>query len=176
MDDSLSIRVRFHQTDGAFIETDDFQAHEIAELEKVVQAMWERRSASPDFLRRGWTPGPNAAPVVPRAQRSSTTSDANDPRLTRGVDSEPVEQADVYLVLSEADRAKGYTRPYRTKYVHSAPESGKCGVVTTMGHAIAETYARDPKFYGGTYCVGCRMHRPLAEFTWDDGSGQVVGS
>ena len=40
---------------------------------------------------------------------------------------------------------------------------------------IAETYARDPKFYGGTYCVSCRMHRPVAEFTWD-GTDQRVGS
>ena len=27
----------------------------------------------------------------------------------------------------------------------------------------------DPFFYGATYCVGCQMHRPLAEFNWDDG-------
>src|SRR4051812_5466539 len=29
---------------------------------------------------------------------------------------------------------------------------GGCGVATRMGISIAETYARDPKFYGGTYC------------------------
>jgi hypothetical protein len=48
-------------------------------------------------------------------------------------------------------------------------EVGKgCGGVTTMGLAIAETYARDPKFYGSTYCVGCRMHRAVGEFRWKD--------
>ncbi|MGN6693881.1 MAG: hypothetical protein ACTHN0_06855 [Aquihabitans sp.] len=44
-----------------------------------------------------------------------------------------------------------------------------------MSLALAETYARDPKFYGATYCVGCHMHRPVAEFTWD-GTTEVVGS
>jgi hypothetical protein len=36
-------------------------------------------------------------------------TDPNDPRLTHGVDQEQVPQADVYLVLSEAERAKGFT-------------------------------------------------------------------
>ena len=30
-----------------------------------------------------------------------------------------------------------------------------------MGDALSETYARNPKFYGATYCVFCRMHRPV---------------
>lgn len=50
-----------------------------------------------------------------------------------------------------------------------------CGTSTIMGEALCETYARDPKFYGATYCVGCRMHRPVEEFTWD-ADGQRVGS
>lgn len=50
-----------------------------------------------------------------------------------------------------------------------------CGEITTMGVALSETYARDPKFYGATYCAHCSMHRPVAEFTWD-ADGQVVGS
>jgi hypothetical protein len=52
---------------------------------------------------------------------------------------------------------------------------GGCGAITTMSLALAETYARDPKFYSGTYCVGCRTHFPVAEFTWDP-DGSVVGS
>jgi hypothetical protein len=44
-----------------------------------------------------------------------------------------------------------------------------------MGRSIAETYARDPKFYGGTFCVRCGKHFPLfiegrSQFRWDDGS------
>jgi hypothetical protein len=126
--------------------------------------------------------------------------------------------AEVYLVLSEEERAKGFVRPYRDSYVHRGvrpehpthdltpeqqemyaslgyvayepyPEGGSivgrfwtaaqldsgCGTVTTMGQALSETYARDPSFYGATYCVGCRMHKPVAEFRWT-ADGQVVGS
>jgi hypothetical protein len=50
-----------------------------------------------------------------------------------------------------------------------------CGSVTTMSAPLAETYARDPKFYGSTYCVTCRMHRPVSEFVWE-GSDDRVGS
>jgi hypothetical protein len=42
-----------------------------------------------------------------------------------------------------------------------------------MGQAIAETYARDPHFYGATFCVRCSKHRPVGEdgeFVWDDGT------
>lgn len=107
----------------------------------------------------------------------STTSDPNDPRLTRGVNDEPVDQAETYLVLSDAERARGFVRPVRTRYVHTE-DLGGCGAVTTMGLAIAETYARDPKFYGATYCVGCRMHRSVGEhgeFLWD-GTTLKVGT
>jgi hypothetical protein len=50
-----------------------------------------------------------------------------------------------------------------------------CGTLTTMGQAIAETYARDPKFYGATFCCGCGKHLPVGEFKWD-GTDEVVGS
>lgn len=96
------------------------------------------------------------------------TSDPNDPRLTRGVDETPVPQAPVYLVLSEEDRAKGYVQPVRISYMH-AKELGGCGALTTMGKAIAETYAANPGYYGATYCTGCGMHRPVGvngEFFW----------
>lgn len=50
-----------------------------------------------------------------------------------------------------------------------------CGTVTTMGLALCETYARNPKFYGGTFCAGCGTHYPVAEFVWTE-DGQTVGS
>lgn len=53
-----------------------------------------------------------------------------------------------------------------------------CGVVTTMGLALAETYARDPKFYGGTFCCGCGKHFPVGEtgeFVWEP-DGSKVGT
>lgn len=75
-----------------------------------------------------------------------------------------------YVVLTPEERAKGFVRPVRDCYVHT-----KCGAETKMGSALAETYARDPGFYSGTFCVGCRWHFPLSEFTWSD-TTETVGS
>lgn len=79
-------------------------------------------------------------------------------------------QQKAYVVLSAEERAKGFVRPVRRVYTHTT-----CGTNTTMGLAIAETLARDPGFYGGTFCVHCREHRPLSEFVWD-GTDEQVGS
>lgn len=156
----------------------------------------------------------------------SLTTDYNDPRLGRGADTSPVSQNEVYLVLSEDEIAKGFTRPYRDEYQHVgckpthplrdltedeidlwvSPDDGDetfikfeeypdalvtsctgrfwtrgelnktaCNAVTSMGRKLSETYAVNPKFYGSTYCVGCSMHRPVAEFIWTS-DGKVVGS
>jgi len=108
----------------------------------------------------------------------SLTTDPNDPRLTHGpdpADGQYREQADVYLVLSEEERAKGFVRPVRLSYWHIP-----CGQVTTMGLAIAETYARDPNHYGSTYCAHCGLHRPVGpdgEFYWcDSDRTEAIGS
>ena len=92
----------------------------------------------------------------------SVTNDPNDPAL-RNIDPTTGMQ-ESYLVLSPDERAKGFVRPVRQSYIHE-----KCGAVTTMGLAIAETYARDPHYYGGTYCATCRGHFPVGpdgEFVW----------
>lgn len=105
----------------------------------------------------------------------SLTTDPRDPRLGHGVDTGPIPQHDVYLVLSEEERARGFVRPVYRAYIHHDPE---CGAVTTMGLALCETYARDPGFYGATYCCGCRMHRPVGkhgEFTWVAADGSDTG-
>jgi hypothetical protein len=78
-----------------------------------------------------------------------------------------------YVVLSEEERAKGFVRPVRRSYIHS-----RCGTVTTMGQSLAETYARQPDFYSGTFCVACRNHFPVGaggEFVWG-GTDQKVGT
>lgn len=131
-----------------------------------------------------------------------------------------------YVVLSEAERAKGFCRPVRRSYRHVGipgpdyelrdltdaekarypdmgfvkyepfPESrhpalgrfwtqemldkvdNGCGTVTTMGLALAETYAREPRFYGATFCCGCGTHLPVGErgeFVWE-GTKERVGS
>lgn len=163
------------------------------------------------------------------------TSDRNDPRLKEGQKNE-TGQHDIYLVLSDEERSKGFIRPVRNSYVHvgkkpnwkevhrmldederaeskkeypnrdeyvavmtvlvdrhgkfaggtyvtqkelDAWESGKllggCGTLTTMGNVLSETYARDPKFYGATFCCGCNKHLPVDEFVWD-GTNETVGS
>lgn len=68
-----------------------------------------------------------------------------------------------YIVLTPEERAKGFVKPVRRTYVHKV-----CGAATTMGFALAETYARNPRFYSGTYCVGCSAHFALDQFHWDD--------
>lgn len=96
----------------------------------------------------------------------SLTTDPTDPRIRRGApDEAPVPQNEAYLVLSSAELANGYLQPYRDAYRHTV-----CNATTTMDSTIAATYARDPWFYGSTYCTTCRKHRPLDEFTWLDGS------
>jgi len=98
------------------------------------------------------------------------TTDPEHPELTRGVDKAPTKQADVYLVLSDDELAKGFVRPLRDSYIHT-----ECDTETKIGSKIAETYAREPLFYGSTYCVGCRKHIPVKEFVWTS-DGSRVGS
>lgn len=50
-----------------------------------------------------------------------------------------------------------------------------CNSSTILGKALAETFQRNPKFYGGTYCCACRDHFPVNEFVWDE-DGKTVGS
>lgn len=100
---------------------------------------------------------------------AGVTSDRNDPGIRYGIDTVPVPQSEKYIVLSDEELKKGFVRPVRYSYIHNT-----CGSKTTMGDALSETYARQPNFYGATYCVRCSMHRPVAEFKWEDGS--VLGS
>lgn len=89
------------------------------------------------------------------------------------------------LTEEERERYAKYGYVAYEAYPGSGPKRGRfwtadqlksgCGTTTTMGLAIAETYARDPKFYGGTFCAGCCVHLPVAEFVWE-GTDEVVGS
>jgi hypothetical protein len=106
------------------------------------------------------------------------TTDPSDPRLGRGVDETGGKpQQEAYLILSDEERAKGFVRPVRDAYRHLV-----CGRVTTMSRELAETYARQPHFYGATYCVTCQGHFKVGEdgeFVWyeNDGSdGPKVGT
>ena len=80
-------------------------------------------------------------------------------------------QQEGYVVLAKEERARGFVRPVRRSYVHT-----KCGTLTTMGQSLAETYARDPHFYSGTFCCGCGSHFPVGadgEFVWADSTEKV---
>lgn len=107
-----------------------------------------------------------------KAKRRTTLSGRPPESLTEAGAPAPIDPATGmhrdYWVLPDEERAKGFVRPVRESYRHEP-----CGTVTTMGRKLAETYARDPKFYGATFCVGCRAHRPVGEageFVWLDGS------
>lgn len=126
-----------------------------------------------------------------------------------------------YVILCDDERAKGFVRPVRNKYIHvgdrpkyptrdltpeerlrypdesyvkfeAYPEGGSstgrfwtdkalksgCGAVTSMGQKLAETYARFPSFYSGTFCCACGNHFPVGidgEFVWD-GTNEKVGT
>lgn len=113
----------------------------------------------------------NEIPPVDRNARV-LVSGAPVPADANHADLLPNGQQKDYVVLSADERAKGFVRPVRRTYVHQ-----KCGVATTMGQALAETYARDPYFYSGTFCCGCGSHFPVGEdgeFIWDD--GEKVGT
>lgn len=55
-----------------------------------------------------------------------------------------------------------YVAPIRRTYIHKS-----CGVATKIGMEIAETYAKNPKYYGRTFCVGCHSYFPVSEFYWE---------
>lgn len=78
-----------------------------------------------------------------------------------------------YVVLAQEEIDKGFIRPVRRSYTHL-----KCGSATIMGQTLAETYARDPYFYIGTFCASCRAHFPVGEdgeFVWT-GTKEKVGT
>jgi hypothetical protein len=118
-----------------------------------------------------------AAPVGHHAGDPRVTTTDGKPATVEGPAPQPIDpttgQHGAYYVLSAEERAKGFVRPVRRSYRHET-----CGAVTTMGVALAETYARDPSFYAGTFCVGCRSHFPVGaagQFVWD-GTDAKVGT
>jgi len=109
---------------------------------------------------------------APYGPMRSTVQLAHGGRITpdyKELDPTTGQQKD-YVVLTPEERAKGFVRPVRRAYQHRT-----CGKVTRMSLPIAETYARNPRFYGTTFCVGCRDHRPTDEFVWQ-GTQLQVGS
>ena len=51
-----------------------------------------------------------------------------------------------------------------------------CNTSTKINsQGIIETYARDPKFYGSTWCTCCKAHVPNDECVWVGSDGVRVG-
>jgi hypothetical protein len=115
-----------------------------------------------------------AAGAVPPVDRSRQTLTDGSPVTDDHREQKPNGQQKAYVVLSKDERARGFIRPLRDAYKHL-----KCGGVTTMGVALAETYARDPYFYSGTFCCQCGDHFPVGrngEFVWVDAPDEKVGT
>jgi len=122
----------------------------------------------------------------------SYTTDKNDPKLKEGQQNE-TGQHDIYLILSEEERAKGFVRPLRFSYIHVG-RSLKAfkGIYKMLDENERKKYPKyvaimtvltneDGSFKGGTYVTqeefnawkneeligGCNtvttMSRPLAE-------------
>lgn len=118
----------------------------------------------------------------------SLTTDPNDPRLKDG-QKNTTGQHEIYLVLSDEERAKGFVRPFRDSYVHMGrkysdgvrildkPEkhNGKTYVaianVSSDGKVIGGSYITQSELdqYNNTggYVGGCRvltkMNRVISE-------------
>ncbi len=143
--------------------------------------------AEKELREKQWKEKAATAPPVDRSARvlvdgSPVTEDHREINPATG------QQKD-YVVLSAEERAKGFVRPVRRSYIHlgKLPEGqqyeypyrkafpGGCGALTSMALALAETYARDPGFYSGTFCCSCMAHFPLDQFVWE-GTIEVLGS
>jgi len=130
---------------------------------KVADTCGDCEAENPTPLRAA--PPPVDRTAVQLTDGSPVTADHREIR--------PDGQQKGYVVLSDEERAKGFVRPVRSTYVHE-----KCGGITTMGRSLAETYARDPAFYSGTFCATCRSHFPVGaegEFVWS-GTDIKVGT
>lgn len=70
------------------------------------------------------------------------TTDPNDPRLGKGVDTQTRPQNEAYLVLSDEERAKGFVRPVRHSYKH---------VGLSPNHPLRDLTVREKGLYGNHF-------------------------
>jgi hypothetical protein len=175
--DRLEPHVRRSMPLGPGIEREkELEAHRNKEMKTIVAGIRAKMANEPE----------KAIAPVDRSQMQLTDGSPVPPDRSH-TDLKDNGQQKEYVVLTQEERAKGFVRPVRHTYIHVGNDPvmdgivlikagrGSCGRRTTMNHAIAETYARDPKFYSGTFCVTCGVHRPLDEFIWE-GTVEKVGS
>lgn len=137
----------------------------------IVFSPRQARNFAHNLLKHATIAEVNGKPSPPPVNRSAkilTTGEPVPHDYSHTQIDEATGQQKGYVVLSAEERSKGFVRPVRRTYIHQ-----KCGTPTTMSHAIAETYARDPGFYDGTFCAACMAHFPIGEngeFEWPDGT------
>jgi hypothetical protein len=184
----------------------DMTGHIVFSIEQAegLAATLTRKAREAQLAKRADAEAERIANLPPVDRSAFCTTNGKTPEEVRASQKGETGMHDGYIVLCDAERAKGFQRPYRDRYEHvgarlgcddykrpegvmggpclncgqSQPEHirrGGCHTVTTMGRALSETYARDPKFYGATFCCACGVHRPVAEFVWT-ADGQEVGS
>ena len=150
------------------VDPDALSAYETAmrdAIPNIIADVDRRRKLAMDARNRQLAAESN--PVDRSQQQLTDGSPVPDDRSHTELKSDGQQRG--YVVLSPDERARGFVRPVRRTYRHT-----KCGTNTSMSQSIAETYARDPKFYSGTFCVACGKHFPVGpdgEFVWiDDGT------
>lgn len=63
--------------------------------------------------------------------------------------------------------------PVTGKFWTKAQLASGCNGVTVIGSSIAETFARNPSFYGGSFCAVCKKHFSNKEFVWEADKTEV---
>ena len=182
-------RIELQVDSGEFVAIVEIPLFNDDQLPQVVMwgirtfALWLCRGPSglPEYRERFAVMSLTPSPGLPREEKvveappptdwnARTTLRGSDPDAPKVIDGSTGMQTD-YVVLSDEERAKGFVRSVRDAYKHAI-----CGAVTTMGAKLSETYAREPSFYGATYCCRCKGHFPVGadgEFTWYPGTEKV---
>lgn len=89
------------------------------------------------------------------------TNDPNDPDLKV---LHTTKQYKKTLVHHESERTPAkFVNQLRNKFRHL-----KCHQMSTVATSVAETLARDPKFYKELFCGTCQVYVPITELVWFD--------
>ena len=105
-------------------------------------------------------------------RRSYTHVGCRPKGATRELTAEEHEQYDRFEYVCFEPYESGEGACTGRFWTQKSLDSG-CGAATSMPPLIAETYARQPDFYGSTFCVHCCGYFRVGaegEFVWDDGS------
>lgn len=122
------------------------------------------------------SPAERAKGFVRPVRRSYRHIGIRPQHVTRGLTEEELQRfaGEGYIEFESYPQPSSVTGRFWTR---AQLESG-CGGVTTMHLALSETYARDPGFYGSTFCSHCGAHFPvgrMGEFVWE-GTNDRVGT